>query len=80
LDALSSIFGKDGDRDRHEHCARHRYWRRLLAEANGNPLLTAIGVDPQRQYGGKEVRFGTGMSAFSPPPPQAQHRRGQCDA
>jgi K+-transporting ATPase ATPase A chain len=37
------------------------YW----AEANGNPLLTAIGVDPAGgNMEGKEVRFGTGMSAF----------------
>jgi len=37
------------------------YW----AEANGNPLLTAIGVDPAGgNMEGKEVRFGTAMSAF----------------
>jgi K+-transporting ATPase ATPase A chain len=37
------------------------YW----AEANGNPLLTAIGVDPSPgNMEGKEVRFGTAMSAL----------------
>jgi len=37
------------------------YW----AEANGNPLLTAIGVDPSGgNMEGKEVRFGTATSAL----------------
>jgi K+-transporting ATPase ATPase A chain len=37
------------------------YW----AEAVGNPLLTALGVDPgQGNMEGKEVRFGSAMSAF----------------
>jgi K+-transporting ATPase ATPase A chain len=37
------------------------YW----AEAHGNPLLTALGVDPSLgNMEGKEVRFGTAMSAL----------------
>ncbi|HEY4849111.1 MAG TPA: potassium-transporting ATPase subunit KdpA [Methylocella sp.] len=37
------------------------YW----AESNGNPLLTAIGVDPSPgNMEGKEVRFGPAMSAL----------------
>ncbi|HUO55727.1 MAG TPA: potassium-transporting ATPase subunit KdpA [Rhodoblastus sp.] len=37
------------------------YW----AEAAGNPLLTALGVDPaQGNMEGKEVRFGAALSAF----------------
>jgi len=37
------------------------YW----AEANGNPLLTALGVDPALgNLEGKEVRFGQAMSAL----------------
>jgi K+-transporting ATPase ATPase A chain len=37
------------------------YW----AEAAGNPLLTALGVDPTMgNMEGKEVRFGTAMSAL----------------
>ena len=37
------------------------YW----AEAAGNPLLTALGVDPSSgNMEGKEVRFGTAMSAL----------------
>jgi K+-transporting ATPase ATPase A chain len=37
------------------------YW----AEAAGNPLLTALGVDPAGgNLEGKEVRFGNAMSAF----------------
>jgi K+-transporting ATPase ATPase A chain len=37
------------------------YW----AESKGNPLLTMIGVDPSPgNMEGKEVRFGTAMSAF----------------
>lgn len=37
------------------------YW----AEAAGNPLLTALGVDPSAgNMEGKEVRFGTAMSAL----------------
>lgn len=37
------------------------YW----AEANGNPLLTAVGVDPALgNMEGKEVRFGQAMSAL----------------
>jgi K+-transporting ATPase ATPase A chain len=37
------------------------YW----AEAGGNPLLTALGVDPaQGNMEGKEVRFGTAMSSL----------------
>jgi K+-transporting ATPase ATPase A chain len=37
------------------------YW----AEAAGNPLLTDLGVDPSAgNMEGKEVRFGTAMSAF----------------
>ena len=37
------------------------YW----AEAAGNPLLTALGVDPsQGNMEGKEVRFGAAMSAL----------------
>jgi K+-transporting ATPase ATPase A chain len=35
------------------------------AEAGGNPLLTALGVDPsQGNMEGKELRFGTAMSAL----------------
>jgi potassium-transporting ATPase potassium-binding subunit len=37
------------------------YW----AEANGNPILTALGVDPaQGNMEGKEVRFGQAMTAL----------------
>ena len=37
------------------------YW----AEAAGNPLLTALGIDPSMgNMEGKEVRFGTAMSAL----------------
>jgi K+-transporting ATPase ATPase A chain len=37
------------------------YW----AESFGNPLLTAVGVDPSMgNFEGKEVRFGQGMSAL----------------
>jgi K+-transporting ATPase ATPase A chain len=37
------------------------YW----AEASGNPLLTALGVDPsQGNMEGKEVRFGAAASSF----------------
>jgi len=37
------------------------YW----AEASGNPLLSALGVDPSMgNMEGKEVRFGTAMSAL----------------
>ena len=37
------------------------YW----AEASGNPLLTALGVDPSMgNMEGKEVRFGTAMSVL----------------
>ena len=37
------------------------YW----AEASGNPLLTALGVDPsQGNMEGKEVRFGTSLSSL----------------
>jgi K+-transporting ATPase ATPase A chain len=37
------------------------YW----AEASGNPLLTALGVDPsQGNMEGKEVRFGASLSSF----------------
>ena len=37
------------------------YW----AEASGNPLLAALGVDPaQGNMEGKELRFGTAMSAL----------------
>ena len=37
------------------------YW----AEANGNPLLAALGVDPSAgNMEGKELRFGTAMSAL----------------
>jgi K+-transporting ATPase ATPase A chain len=37
------------------------YW----AEASGNPLLTALGIDPSAgNMEGKEVRFGTAMSAM----------------
>ena len=36
-----------------------------LIEAHGNPLLTALGVDPsQGNMEGKEVRFGTPLSAL----------------
>ena len=35
------------------------------AEANGNPLLTALGIDPSMgNMEGKEVRFGTAMSSL----------------
>lgn len=37
------------------------YW----AEANGNPILTALGIDPsQGNMEGKEVRFGQAMTAL----------------
>jgi len=42
-------------------CVALTYW----AEAGGNPLLTAAGVDPgMGNMEGKEVRFGTAMSSL----------------
>ena len=42
-------------------CVGLTYW----AEAGGNPLLTALGVDPTLgNMEGKEVRFGTALSAL----------------
>ncbi|HJS87085.1 MAG TPA: potassium-transporting ATPase subunit KdpA [Acetobacteraceae bacterium] len=42
-------------------CVVLTYW----AEADGNPLLTALGVDPSLgNMEGKEVRFGTPLSAL----------------
>ncbi|MFZ5675512.1 MAG: potassium-transporting ATPase subunit KdpA [Pseudomonadota bacterium] len=36
------------------------YW----SEANGNPLLSQLGIDSPANYEGKEVRFGLAMSAL----------------
>ena len=42
------------------------YW----AETAGTPVLSSLGIDPAGgNMEGKEVRFGTAMSALSPPSP-----------
>ena len=53
------------------------YW----AECYGNPLLTALGVDPSLgNFEGKEVRFGTALSALfaARPPAPAPARSSRC--
>ena len=53
------------------------YW----SETAGNPILTALGVDPSAgNFEGKEVRFGQAMSVlFTAGDKRNQHGRGQLD-
>ena len=52
------------------------YW----SETAGNPILTALGVDPSAgNLEGKEVRFGQAMSVLFTTGQRNQYRRGQLD-